>query len=210
MKKFLITILVLLAIFSAGDYLARGYAEGEAADELQQRLELSSKPSVGLGGWPFVLAALRGEFPSIGIDAERVEMKGLEFSDVNLELEDLTFSMRDALRGGVSEVTAQGGVGEARLDQDSVDVALEKAGAPFGVSLQEGSAVAELPNGEKVDVEVGVSGGALTFAPQGRADEVRIPLPGIVDNLTYRSAEIEDGSVTVRLRLGPTLLQREI
>ena len=210
MKKLLIFLVVVVALFSVGDYLARDFAEGKAADELQERLDLSSRPNVGLGGWPFVVAAFQGEFPSIEIDADRVVMERLEFLNVNLDLEDLTFSVREALRGGVSEVTAQGGTGTATLEESSVNQALRRAGAPFTVHLMETEAVATLPNGSEVNVALDVSGGALRLAPESHLPAVGIQLPGIVDNLTYRSAVVTDGEVAIRLRLGPTQLQREV
>jgi hypothetical protein len=210
MKKLLIFLVIVFGIFALGDHLARGFAEEKAADELKNRLDLTSTPDVGLGGWPFLFAAVSGDFPSLEIDAKRVQMDRFQFSEVHLELKDMTFSVSGILKGNVGEVSAGGGSGTASIDEDDLNDILRREGAPFSIRLQQGSAVAELPGGDEVGASVEVSGGELRIGPQGRAGAVAVALPGIVDNIKYESAEVADGVISVRLRIGPTTLQREL
>jgi hypothetical protein len=210
MKKLLIFLLIVFGIFALGDHLARGFAEDKAADELKNRLDLTSTPDVGLGGWPFLFGAVSGDFPSLQIDAERVQMDRFQFSEVHLDLRDMNFSVSGVLKGNVGEVSAGGGTGSASIDQEDLNSILRREGAPFSIRLQEGSAVAKLPGGDEVGASVEVSGGNLEIGPQAHTGAVTVELPGIVDNIKYESAEVADGVISVRLRIGPTTLQREL
>ena len=69
----LLVFLVILGVLAVGvDYVARGFAQEKAEEELKARLGLSSPPSVSLEGWPFLLSAARGEFRSVELEADRM------------------------------------------------------------------------------------------------------------------------------------------
>jgi hypothetical protein len=209
-KKLLVFVLALAIIFVVGDLVAKRFAEQKAGDELQARLELSSTPDVSFSGWPFVVRAAKGEFGEVDIDTRSFAVKGLTFEHVHLAMNEVTFSVSDLLRGNAEAVRARGGRGSAFLSEAELNDVLEAHGAPFTLKLGDGVATAELSDGGEVEADIEVNDGALSIAPQSHTGGIEIGLPALLDNLTYRSVAIEDGSAEVTLTIGPTTLQRRL
>lgn len=196
MRKLLVFLLFLGVLAFGVDFVAKGFAQERAEDELKTRLSLPTSPDVTFEGWPFLLSAARGEFRAVKLEADRMEFRALVFSDVRLDLEDVRFSIRDLALGEGEDVTTAGGTGSVTLDEQQLSRAVRRAGAPFGVDLQ---------GGQSFDV----AGRALTVSAEG-APPVEIALPAILDNVTYESAEVTDEGVTIRLSLKATTLRRDL
>lgn len=199
---------ILAVIFVAGDFAARAFAEKKAADQLQTRLGLSSPPSVGFSGWPFLVHAFSGSFPAVHVSADRLDAKGITFSDLRLDLKDVTFSMRDILNGKARAVQAEGGTGTISISESSLNQVLGDAGAPFDVNLSAGTATADIPGVGSQSVNVSVAAGTLTLGAPGLPSPFSIALPQVLDSLTYETGRITDSAVLLQVKLGRTSLQR--
>jgi hypothetical protein len=207
-RKLLVFLVILAVIFVAGDYAARAFAEKKAADQLQTRLGLSSAPSVGFSGWPFLVHAFSGAFPGVHVSADRLDAKGITFSDLRLDLEDVTFSVRDILNGRARAVRARGGTGTISISESSLNQVLGRAGAPFDVNLGAGKATADIPGVGSQSVNVSVESGSLSLGASGLPSPFSIALPQVLDSLTYESGRVTDSAVVLQVKLGPTSLQR--
>lgn len=208
MKKLLVVLLVLGAIFVAVDLVVKNIAEDKAAEQLRDRLGLNATPVVSFSGWPFLLRALDGSFPEVGVSAERLEERGLVFSEIDLSLENVTFSVSDILDGKARAVRAKGGTGSASLSEGALNQVLANEGAPFEIDLSEGGASADVPGAGRQSVDVSVADGRLILQVEGAPSPVSITLPQFLDNVTYESGRVTDSSIEMEVKLGPTSLQR--
>jgi hypothetical protein len=67
-----IVVVVLLVAAGIGDQVARSYAEGRIAQQVQTSGHLTAKPNVTIEGWPFLTQALSRNFSTIDISANDV------------------------------------------------------------------------------------------------------------------------------------------
>src|SRR3954462_6461830 len=98
-RKFLVTLLVLAALLVAADFGARVYAESRTASAVQAELGMSTAPDVSIEGFPFLLHAVRGEYPEAVITASNIDNTLLPGIRAVLTLSTVTLPLRDALAG---------------------------------------------------------------------------------------------------------------
>jgi hypothetical protein len=206
-KKFLVFLLILALIAVGVDFAAKNFAENRAAEQVQNRLGVEAATSVSFSGWPFLLHALDGNFPEVGLSAARIEAKGIVFSHVDVTLHDVSFEMSDVLEGSAKGVRAKGGTGSATISEKTLNQVLENRGADLVVDLSEGQASAEVPGVGLKPIDVSVDGGQLVLSAEGVSTSISIELPVFIDGLTYETARITDSAVEVEFNLGRTTLQ---
>jgi hypothetical protein len=115
---FLVAVLVLAGV---GDALARSAAEKRAADHVQRSLDLDEAPEVSLGGWPFLVHALRGSFPTIEVTVGSLRARGVELEEVNVILQDVEVELDQILAGSAEGVRSKSGRGQAALTEESLE-----------------------------------------------------------------------------------------
>ena len=187
MRKLLILLVVLLVAAAAGDLWLRNYASDRIAARLASSLELEEEPEVEIGGFPFLLGALRGRFESISISGTSLTRDGIELQEVELTLENVRVAVTDALTN-LDKVRVGSGRGGAVLTRDELVGELQGAGAPIDP--------ATLPT----DGEIPLEGASLVLGPHN------FPLPVITDEMVWERARVEDGDVHLSFRLGRTRL----
>ncbi|MFI6347697.1 DUF2993 domain-containing protein [Streptomyces sp. NPDC050560] len=169
LRILLIVVVVLAAIFVAGDRIAVNYAEGKAADELRDHEDLGEKPDVSIKGFPFLTQVAGGSLDhvTVGIDdyaATTSAVGGPGGKAETIHVRDLKADMRDVdFSSDFSSATAASADGSARIsypdmlkaaEVDSEDVA--PGITAKAVKLSDGG------DGKvKVDVEVTVLGSKL-------------------------------------------------
>lgn len=67
----LVVVILILAILGIGDQVAKSYAQGQIAQQIQQA-GLKSKPSVNIEGWPFLTQVASRDLKAIDISASNV------------------------------------------------------------------------------------------------------------------------------------------
>lgn len=195
MRRLLVAGAVLLGLLVFADRVAEHVAEGVLADQLAD--QLGARPSVEIGGFPFVTQALRGRYDDLRLHADRVDRAGLVLRDVTADLSGARVPLSEALTGSVRAVpvarVSAGGV-VAYADLPAADLhGLTLAAAPTGVRVSgtvrvlgqdvsasavssvrlEGSTLAVAPTSLQVG---GVTAtGAVAAALRGRLD-LRVPL----------------------------------
>ena len=73
MRKLLITLVVLAVLLVAADFGLRAYAESRTADAVQTELGTSARPDVSIEGFPFLVNAVRGEYPQVVVTAANID-----------------------------------------------------------------------------------------------------------------------------------------
>ena len=71
----LVLVILILAAAGIGDQVAKGYAQNDIAQQVQQS-GLSAKPSVSIKGWPFLTQVLGHDLKTVDISASNVTAAG--------------------------------------------------------------------------------------------------------------------------------------
>lgn len=185
MRKLAFLLVIVLVAAAAGDLWLRAYASDRIAGRLASSLALEAEPEVEIGGFPFLLAALRGRFDSISIGGVGLERDGVELRSVELRLRSVRVEVTDALTN-LDRVRIGSGRGAAVLPRDEIVGRLEAAGVPADALPMEG--------------EIPLEGASLSFGPHN------FPLPVITDEMVWERAVVTNGDVHLSFRLGRTRL----
>ena len=115
MRKLGIAAVVLLALLVAADRIAAAVAGNEVAQRVATSEDLSERPDVTFGGFPFLTQALAGSFRDVRVVADGVVRGELSFRRIAARLQGVEVSVRDALNGDVSAVPIRRGRAEVQL-----------------------------------------------------------------------------------------------
>ena len=201
LRRILIPLFVLVALFVVADRVAVHYADRVVAERIQRDQGLSSKPDVSIGGFPFLTQAISGRY------------------------DDVTVTLHDVRRGPVrvDRLTAHlngvhvalGAVFSQHLNSVPVDKATAQVFVTFG-DLNEYLSPKHLhvsAAGHLLHVtgSVTVAGRAITASGDGRlsisGDTVvvsanqglgfEIPLTGLPFRIKLESATVTNQGITV-------------
>jgi len=120
-----VILLVLAALLVAADFGARVYAESRTADAVQAELGTATAPDVSIEGFPFLLHAVRGEYPQVIVTAADINNTLLPGIRAVLALSTVTLPPRDALSGNSSNLTAQSTSLQVLIPLSSLAAALQ-------------------------------------------------------------------------------------
>ena len=116
MRGFLITLVVLVLLLVGVDFGARWVAEDRVAAQLQSQLKLDEKPSVAIGGFPFLTQAVAGSYPSVTLTAERIPYRQLRDVTLVAELGDVSLPPQSLIDGSVRSIPARTVTASAQID----------------------------------------------------------------------------------------------
>ena len=206
MRKFLVIVAILVVLVIAADSLVRGLAERRAAAELQGALSLSEKPSVDIGGWPFLYRAVVQPFPTVEISGRDVAIEGLTVTSFTLKLREVELSLSQLL-GGAPSIEIASGHGSIRMTSELISERLGAQDLPFEFSIDGDQATLSSPElGGAVSADIALAGTSLTIDPPG-LDPVSIDLPRVADELEYRSVRVSGDAVVATFGLRAGVIQ---
>ena len=201
MRRLLILVLVPVALLVAADYGVRLYSQSVVGGELRSALDLSRKPSVSLGGWPFTVHLFSGDLPSASFTADTFEADGYRLRRVTVDLEDVRFPSERLISGGGGTIRAARGHGTAVLTGADVTAALRGNGVPLTVTIADDRASVRAA-GLTVGLSVKLAGSSLVLTPAAvSVASARIPLPAILAGLRYTKVELRGSEAVVSFRL---------
>ncbi len=186
------------------DVVAENVAEDKIEGRLASSLDGARSVDVEFKGRPFLVQVLRGEFQGLGIAVGSLRRRGVRLRNVDLDLFEVSFSIRDVLAGS-GGISVEGGSGRGAVAEDGLNVALTRQGLDATVSFSgEGASVAA--RGMEAEVEeVSVSENALSLSAPP-LPPVEVALPVFLQGLSYERARIQDGKIVVFLDLPRTTL----
>jgi hypothetical protein len=204
MRRFLIALVVLIVLLIAADFGARIVTERVMARQVASSLQLSERPSVSLGGFPFLIHFAEGRFPSALARANGFRAGGFSFGSLRLSLQNLRFAPGKTIFGGKQVVTADSGDGTATLNGSQATAALRARGIGVSVRFEGGKVLvrsALLPL--EVAATLSVSGRLLVVrsADPAFAGSFSITLPEILNGLHFTSVAVEGSVAVIRFRL---------
>lgn len=207
-RRLLIFLAVVGLLFVAADFIMRQVAEDRLAGRVGAALELEEDPRLELGGWPFVLHALDGNFPEVEVTADTLSARGIVLEDVRVSLRNVRFELGDIISGTDRTVRTGGGRGTAALSASALDAAVRGQGGDATFSFVDGQVVV---NSETLGQAAGtpaIEGRTLTISAEDYPEPFSIRLPSIA-GATYGSPEVVGGRLVVEMTLasGPLSLE---
>lgn len=202
MRRLLIFFVILLALGVAGDLALRAWAEARAEVQLQEDLDLARRPTVALGGFPFVFAALDGSFPEVRVETGSVASAGVRLEDVHLVFRDVEVSLGQVLAGRAGAIRSGGGRGEAFLSAADLGEGLPRRARDVQVRFEAGAVYVSAPElPEEVEAELNLRGSRLILAARGAPVRHVVELPHPVEGMEYRTVLVRDDRAVLRFAL---------
>src|SRR5690242_3738900 len=102
----LITVLVVLVLLAiVVDRAAWWFAQRAIAEQVQKTADLTERPEVSVGGFPFLTQALRGRYKQIDADLRNPAVDGgLKIDELDIRFRGVRVSTGDAIKGRVNSV----------------------------------------------------------------------------------------------------------
>jgi hypothetical protein len=201
-KRLFIFLAVVVALLAVVDFMMRQIAEDKLAARVGDALELDEKPDLKLGGWPFVLRALDGNFPEVEVTADTLSSRGVVLKDVEVSLRDVRFDLDQIISGADRSVRTGGGTGTAALTAEALDEAARREGVDATFDFESGGIVVTSESLGQAAGTPTVSGRTLTIEAEGFPKPFSINLPSIGD-ATYESVEVDGERLVVEVTLPP-------
>jgi hypothetical protein len=204
LRKLLIILAILIALLLAADFGTRLLAESWVSRGMKSALDLSERPDVTVGGFPFIPHLLAGSFPSVKATGRDLTTGGVTFRSVTLTLRGVKTSPVQLARGRGGTIRVEEGEGTATLTDDDITSALRRKGFDVEVRFVGTRVVlhSEALGGE-VRVLASVKGRTLVL----RSDDPRLratfslELPEIMPGLSFTGMRIGDSGAVLSFRL---------
>jgi hypothetical protein len=206
-RKLGVFVAVVALIAVGADFGARWFVERAVATELSSSFELTSKPSVAIGGFPFIVRFLDGTLPSVRVEATEPSTGDLLFERIELTLEDVSFDPERVLGGSVDRVRTRGGDGIASFSDESLTRALRDRGVEAAVAFRGGEVVVE-SGGTEVGGDVELEGARLLVSSDAGVSTA-VDLPSLGGHAAYEGLELGDGAATLAVDIAPGSLRAQ-
>lgn len=105
-RKLVIVLVILVALLVAADFGSRAFAESRAATAVQGELGTARTPDVSIEGFPFLLHAVRGEYPQVIVTATDVSPE-LPGTRAVATLSAVALPLREVINQDTSSMTAR-------------------------------------------------------------------------------------------------------
>lgn len=212
MRKFLIFVIVLGALFVGVDFGARYLATQKLGDALQSRLGVAKPPDVAVAGFPFLPQAIAGNYGRVTAVLPAATLGTLSNVEVTVVLDRVRLPLSDAISGHADQLTAD--AGRIRLAVPVASLAAAAGNPGLRITDQDGSLVIattvsvlgqQYPVTTRLDAAVidsalvlksgSISGDGLTLPPE--VVGTLAPLVDLTVPLDSLPIAVTSGSVTV-------------
>jgi hypothetical protein len=210
MRKALVVAGAVIVILVAADFGLRALAQHWVSGQLEASFELDRRPSVSLGGFPFLPRLVTGKFPSVTVESTGEVRSGrFPVSAVDLTLRDVRFPPDQLLFGNKATIRAESGTGTVILTEQEINRAFP-ATVPINIRLADGRVhIRASGQDQEVESRLRVIDNRLVLMPvQGSLPvEVRVGLPVFAPGLTYTGVSIEGSRALLSFRLNKPRIQ---
>jgi hypothetical protein len=197
LRRLLILLLVLFALFAVADRVAVHFAQDQAAKQLQSQRHLAAKPSVSIEGFPFLTQLIGSKLDEVRVRADGMTVDhGVRLKSFSADLKGVKVS------SDYSSAVADSATGTALISYADLTAALpdHPAVSYAGPGKVKVSVSVDLPIVGKQDLSGTVSptvrDGSISFAGlDGIAPT--LGLSGLPKNLTLESVSPQPDGVAV-------------
>jgi hypothetical protein len=210
MRKALLVVGVVIVVLVGTDFGLRALAQHWVSGQLETSFQLDRRPSVSLGGFPFLPRLVTGKFPTVTVESNgRVNRGRFPVSAVDLTLRQVRFPPDQLLFGNKATIRAGSGTGTVTLTQQEINRAFP-ATIPIDIRLADGRVhIRASGQDQEVESKLRVVENRLVLMPvEGSLPvEVRVALPVFVPGLTYTGVAIEGSEARLKFRLNKPRIQ---
>jgi hypothetical protein len=103
-KALLVVLALLLGLGVVADRIAVGFAEDKVATQLENKGGLHGKPTVNIGGFPFLTQAAAGRYDDVRISLTAAELGQPAGTRADVALHGVRVPLSDVLDGAVQKV----------------------------------------------------------------------------------------------------------
>lgn len=121
MKRLIIGLIVLVGLLVAADFGAAALAESAVSRQMREQLALPDDPDVRINGFPFATQALSGNYSSIDVTADRLQVGELQEVEVVAQLRDVTAPLSEVLGSGPRSLRVGAADGTVRVGPDDIE-----------------------------------------------------------------------------------------
>jgi LmeA-like phospholipid-binding len=203
-RRLLIALAILVVLLVGADFVLRAVAEHAVATELQKSLQLSARPSVSLGGFPFLLHLAEGRFPSASAQAKGLDAGDLAFASVDLSFRDLRASTGSLFAGRSTDVRARSGSGSATMTGAEATAALHARGIDGTVRFvgrQVRVRSSQLPREIRATLSLFGRDLLVRSADPAFPGSFSIALPQLIEGARFTGVTVEDSVAVLRFQL---------
>jgi LmeA-like phospholipid-binding len=211
MRKWLIALTALVVVVVGADFGLRLLAEYSVGRGLQNALSLSERPSVSMGGFPFIPELVTGNVDSVTMRANGSSSEDrVSLESVMLTLHDVSFSPGQLLVGGRSRIIAMSGEGTAELTEEDLNRAVGSS-VPATIHLRHDRVVIRWDQIEQeIAATASISDASVVLQPvEPSLPLLSVDLPKLVKGLTYREVRIERDVATLSFTLHRAVFEIE-
>ncbi len=190
-------VVVITLLLVVADYGLRAMAENAAADLIDKEVPQRVEPSVGLGGFPFLLSVLRGSFDQVTVSMPRARQGSLVVEDINLIFDDVELEALEVL-GGRGTLRAESLRGSGAVSEASLNRVID-AEAP-GVSATIDDDRIALSRGDVAVPATAIVANEEILIRAGEIGPIVIPLPTLLPEIRFSSLETRRGELVLGVR----------
>lgn len=214
-----VLLILVLGLLVGADRIAVSVAQTKLADAIAQQYSLASKPTVSIGGFPFLTQAIGGDYTSIRINAKDIPAGDAGTVDADVTWQDLMLPLSDVLSGNISNaiskhVVARVSLTAAQISKlvgqqvtvkriDDSTAQLSTTISALGITLPITADIKIEPAEHALTLSVlSVSAGSAKVPSSVKSTiagalNVTFPLPSITASLTPTKTDVQDGEVTI-------------
>lgn len=97
MRRLIVAVVVLVGVLVLADFAAAAAAESAVSRQMRERLALPEDPAVRINGVSFLAQAATGDFRSVDVSMERLQVGPLRDVEVKAKLRDVRAPLGDLL-----------------------------------------------------------------------------------------------------------------
>ena len=195
MKRAGVTLVVLLCLFLAADFMLRAAAENAAAKLIEEKIPREVDPDVGLGKFPFLMSVVTGRFDEVTIDIPEAAEGGLVVEDIHLTLEDVQLEALEVL-GGRGNLRAESLRGEGIVSERTVNELIAEQSPGIAVNIQDGR-VNVSRDGIEVPANAVIAANRILIGAGEVLAPLEIPLPVLLEGVRFSSLRAERGQLVL-------------
>jgi hypothetical protein len=131
MRKLLIALIVVAALFVAVDRIAVAVAQNQISDRIAAAYGLPDKPHVTIAGFPFLTQVAQGDYGRVDVSVGKVSADGAMLRQLRAHFNDVHASLSQLMGKGSSTITAGRAAGSATVPFAVIDQRL-----PSGLTVR--------------------------------------------------------------------------
>lgn len=115
-----VIVLVVAGLLLVADRTAQGFAEQQVARQLRDQLHTAQDPAVTIRGYPFLTQVAAGDYPDVGVRADRATVNQLQDLTLVADLHHVRVPAGEIVSGTVRHVAVDALTGQVRIPAASI------------------------------------------------------------------------------------------